>query len=98
MKINHPTLPIRNGYEGGAVISALMREDWVYTNKIASHVSLTRHEGYFTFSEIFRQKFGHEYECARNGSIVTAAGTKEYNLGFVLNILKSKNEQLFVEN
>jgi hypothetical protein len=54
MKINHPTLPIRNGYEGGAVISALMREDWVYTNKIASHVSLTRHEGYFTFSEIFR--------------------------------------------
>jgi len=54
MKINQPNLPIRNGYEGGAVISALLREDWIYTNKIASHVSLTRHEGFFTFSEIFR--------------------------------------------
>jgi hypothetical protein len=55
---NHKGLPINNCYEGAAVIASLLREDWIYTNKIASHVSLTRHEGYFTFSELFRQKFG----------------------------------------
>ncbi len=73
-------MPINNCYEGGAVIAALLREDWIYTNKIASHVSLTRHEGFYTFSELFRQKFGNDYECARDGSIVTAHGAPEHNL------------------
>ena len=95
---NHKELPIRNCYEGAAVLAALLREDWIYTNKIASLVSLTRHEGYYTFSEIFRQKFGYDYECRRDGSIVTSPGAKEHNLNHVLDILKSKDEALFNEN
>lgn len=46
MQKRFPEIPIRNCYEGGAVIATLLREDWIYTNKVASHVSLTRHEGY----------------------------------------------------
>jgi len=53
MKIRYKELPINNLYQGGAVIASLLREDWIYTNDVASHVSLIRHEGFCTFSEMF---------------------------------------------
>ena len=42
MKMKHPEMPINNIYECSAVLASLLREDWIYTNDIASHVSLHR--------------------------------------------------------
>jgi hypothetical protein len=57
MKQMYPELPINNVYEVSAVLATLMREDWIYTNEIASHISLHRVENYRNFSEMFRYHF-----------------------------------------
>lgn len=72
MKTRFKELPINNVYEGAAVLASLMREDWVYTNKTGSHVSLVRHPDFFTFSEQAKKHFGVNYEFASNGTVVTS--------------------------
>jgi hypothetical protein len=72
-----------------------LREDWIYTNDVGSHISLKRHEGFFTFSEQARKKFGQNYKFISNGTLVTSQQGKKLNLDEVLTMLKSKDESLF---
>lgn len=89
MKTRYTELPINNMYEGAAVLASLMREDWIYTNSTGSHVSLTRHPGFFTFSEQSRKHFGLNYEYVQNGSLVTSKHGRTLNLDEVIGMLKS---------
>jgi hypothetical protein len=94
MKTRFKELPINNVYEGGAVIASLLREDWIYTNKTGSHVSLKRHPEFFTFSEQSRKLFGANYDFAKNGTLITSKAGTKLNLDDVLGMLKSKDESL----
>jgi hypothetical protein len=98
MKIRFTELPINNVFEGAAVLASLMREDWIYTNSTGSHVSLTRHPGFFTFSEQVRKHFGINYEFVQNGSLVTSKHGRTLNLDEVVGMLKSKDNSLLEKN
>jgi hypothetical protein len=98
MTDRYPSMPVKHCYASGAVIGSLLREDWIYTNKIASHVSLTRHEGYETFSEKFRSHFKGNYETCRDGSIITSKSGRKLNLDNITDMLKSKDASLYEKN
>ena len=57
----------KNIYWISALIACLIREDWVYVDDQVERISLTRHEGYLTFSEKFRLHFGNRYICSATG-------------------------------
>ena len=91
------TLPVNNIFEGAAVITSLYREDMIYANDVASNFSVTKHEGFLTYSERFRKLFGDGYASARDGSVcVTNART--INLKKLNTMLKSKDEKLFEDS
>ena len=58
--------PIKNVYEVAAVLSSLLREDMIYTNDVISHFSSQPFEGYRTYSEIFRSKYGNDYQLNKD--------------------------------
>ena len=95
MKQMHPDLPIFNVYDVSSVISGLMREDWIYTNEIASHISLHRVKNYRNFFEIFRHHFKNLYAFSKNRTIVTSAKLKALNILKVIEMLKSKDVNEF---
>lgn len=73
----------------------MLREDMVYIDDIAQHVSLTKHENFHSFSDAFRAKFGTNYICDSKGAIATSKTGKELNLDEVLNMLRSKDAKLY---
>jgi hypothetical protein len=91
------TIPVNNIYEGAAVITSLFREDLLFANDVASHYSVTRHEGFLNYSEIFKKKIGDGYRCNKDGTVgVTTA--KTINFKNLMNLLKSKDEKLFLSS
>lgn len=90
------TLPVNNIFEGAAVITSLYREDMIFANDVASNFSVTRHEGFLTYSERFRKLYGDGYASARDGSVVVQTA-KTINLKKLNNMLRSKDENLFTE-
>jgi len=94
VKLTYNMILVKSVYETLAVITSLMREDWIYTDKIGYRVSLTKHEGFSTFSDKIRMHFGDRYEFRRDGTMQTSAKGKTLNLENVLSILKSKDEEL----
>jgi hypothetical protein len=91
------TLPVNNIYEGAAVLTSLFREDWIFTNDVGSHYSLKRHEGFLSYSEMFRKRYGNEYICGRDGTVV-ATTAKKINFKVLWDMLKSKDETVFTNN
>jgi len=89
-------LPVNNIFEGAAVITSLYREDMIFANDVASNFSVTRHEGFLTYSERFRKLYGNGYASARDGSIVVQTA-KTINLKKLNKMLRSKDENLFTE-
>lgn len=69
----------------------------IYANDVASNFSVTRHEGYLTYSERFRKLYGDGYASARDGSIIVTKA-KTINLKKLNAMLKSKDENLFNES
>ena len=68
----------------------------IYANDVASNFSVTRHEGFLTYSERFRKLYGDGYASARDGSIVVKTA-KTINLEKLNQMLKSKDENLYTE-
>ena len=96
-KIAMPRVPVNTVFEMGAMFTSLFREDWIYMDETAIHFSLVKHPGFCNYSERFREKYGSGYACARDGSIV-AKTARTINHANLLNMLKSKDEQLFKDN
>ena len=90
------TLPVNNIFEGAAVLTSLYREDMLYANDVCSNFSVTRHDGYLTYSERFRKVFGDGYASARDGSVVVTTA-KTINFRKLNAMLKSKNENDYKE-
>ena len=96
MKQRHNIPNVNNIFEGAAVITSLYREDMIFANDVASNFSVTRHEGFLTYSERFRKLFGDGYATARDGSVVVKTA-RTINLKKLNNMLRSKDENLFSE-
>lgn len=69
----------------------------IFANDVASNFSVTRHEGFLTYSERFRKLFGEGYASARDGSIVVSSA-KTINLRKLNEMLKSKDKGLFADS
>ena len=69
---NHPWIKINNVYEITAIMTSMMREDWIYTDDAGYHVSLKRHEGYTNFSEKCRFHFKDRYIFLKDGTLATS--------------------------
>jgi len=95
MKKNHPFIPIKNVYEVCAIMTSMMREDWIYTDASGYRISLKRHEGFTSFSEKCRSHFKGNYIFKKDGTLITSKLGKTVNLDHVIDTLKSKDESLF---
>ena len=91
---NRFDLPVKNCYEGAAVLTSLLREDWLYTNDVASHFSVTKHEGFLNYSELFRKKIGEGYTLYKDGTVAVSTA-KTINYRNLVEMLKSKDKSLF---
>lgn len=76
-------------------IASLIREDWVYCDDEAWHVSCVKHPGYMSFSEKFRKHFGTDYAIDKIGACITGPTGKSVNMENVLSMLKSKDASLY---
>ena len=72
IKKRYPSLPIPTPVQSSAVIASLVREDWLYIDETAQRVTLNKREGFLTFSQIFRQKYGSGFSVDRIGTLVTS--------------------------
>lgn len=81
-------------YQAVPVMACIIREDWVYFDDVGYHVSLTRHEGFTTFSEKFRKHF-NGYICDSNGRVATAKDGQTRNMEDILAMLKSTDAALY---
>jgi hypothetical protein len=54
IKQRYPSIPVNNIFEGAAVLSTLFREDLIYTNASCEQYSAHRHDGFHSYSEMFR--------------------------------------------
>ena len=79
------------------MLTSLEREDMVYTNDIGSHFSTQPCEGYSSYSEIFRRKFGTDYALNSEQAVIPTTA-KTVNFKKLMEILKSKDEKLFTDN
>lgn len=87
---------MNNIFEGAAVLTSLYREDMLFANDVCSNFSVTRHDGYLTYSERFRKLFGDGYASARDGSVVVTTA-RTINFRKLNAMLKSKNESDYKE-
>jgi hypothetical protein len=94
---NRYTLPVNTIYEGAAVLTSLFREDMLYCNDLGSHYSVTRHEGFLNFSEMFRKRYGDGYNTLKDGTVAVTTA-KTINFKSLIKMLKSKDEKDFVAN
>lgn len=93
----YPTIQIEHIYHAVPVVACIIREDWIYCDEVGYHISLTKHEGFMSFSERFRKHFGNNYICDKNGRIDTAPSVKgeTRNIEQILTMLKSKDASLY---
>ena len=56
--------------ECGAILFAILREDLIYIERNAYRYSLYKHEGFETYSEIFRRYWPEGYACDSMGRVV----------------------------
>lgn len=94
MKRMHNIGMVNNIYEGAAVITSIFREDMLFSNDVCSHYSVTRHEGFLNYSEIFRKKIGDGYKLNRDGTVAVATAPT-LNFRVLTEMLKSKDQALF---
>jgi len=78
-------------FTAAPAIASLIREDWLFVDDEAWHVSTIKHRGYMSFSEKFRMHFGTDYAADKIGTIITGPTGRNLNLEKVLSMLKSKD-------
>lgn len=91
------SIPISDCYQIAAVISSLQREDWILTNKNGSHFTTRPQEGFFTYTQLFKNLYGTGYKVDSNQSIV-ATTARTLNFKNLIEILKSKDVKLWEQS
>ena len=54
----------------GAVFLSILREDLIYVDRNGLKISLNKHEGFETYSELFRRHWPTGYGCNSRGLVV----------------------------
>lgn len=71
---------LNNIFEAGAILFSLLREDIIYSDMHSYRYTCVKQEGYFTYSELFRIRYGDRYCCDSIGRIIPTGATKTINL------------------
>jgi|Transcript_22056 hypothetical protein len=61
---------VNNIYEAVAILFALLREDFIYSDLHSYRYTCSKQEGYYNYSEIFRMKFAEGYGCDKIGRVI----------------------------
>ena len=93
----HYNSPLRNVWEVGAIACSLHREELIYCDKIIYRWTAYKQEGYLSYSEMFMKQFGPAYGCNAAGKVYSKTA-RTVNFGLLTKVLKSKNENIFLEN
>ena len=83
--------PIQNPYQCCAVLFSLQREDMIYSDDQCTSYTRKKQEGYYTYSELFRKRFGDDYSVNSFGAAIPKLA-KTVNYDLLVNVLKSKDE------
>ena len=71
---------LNNIYELVAVLFSLLREDIIYSDMHSYRYTLTKQEGFYTYSELFRIRFADKYSVDSLGRVIpTTARTLNLN-------------------
>ena len=98
IKNRYPWIPVNTIFEGAAVLVTLFREDMIFADDTCEHYSVNKHPGYSSFSEKFNAKIGSRYEISADHTVALKKGEKAVNFAKMIEILKSKDEQLYKDN
>lgn len=90
------TFPTDNVLVMAVFIFSMEREDWILTNKNSSRFTTRPQEGFFTFSQLFRQQYAG-YGLDKNHCLIPTTA-RTVNFKNLINVLKSKDEKLFEQN
>jgi len=85
---------VNNIYEAVAILFSLLREDLIYSDQHSYRYTVSRQEGYFSYSEIFRNKFPVGYVCDNQGRVVPTTA-RRVNLNHLRGVLTSQDESTF---
>ena len=88
---------MRNAYEAAAIMFSLLREDFIFVDKNSYHYSLTKREGFHSYSEIFANKFSGGYSCDSMGRVI-AKSARCINLEHMKQVLISKDQGVLEAN
>ena len=69
----------------------------IYADDTSYRYTRTKREGFYTYSELFRKRFGDEYECCSDGTVMSKTA-KTVNFKKLIQVLKSKDESVFEQN
>ena len=70
---------LNNIYEAVAILFSLLREDLIYSDMHSYRYTCVKQEGYHTYTELFRIRFGDKYTCDSIGRCIPS-GAKTINL------------------
>jgi len=88
---------VNNIYEVAAVLFALLREDILYSDLHSYRYTVTKQEGYYSYSDIFRMRFPIGYGCDSIGRVYPTTA-RRVNFSHLNNVLTSQDEAVFKEN
>ena len=80
--------PIQNPYQCAAVLFSLQREDMIFSDDQCIRYTRKKKEGYYSYSELFRKRFGDDYGVDSYGATVPRLA-KTVNYSLLMDILKS---------
>jgi hypothetical protein len=89
--------PVDNAYAVCGIVMSMLREHMLYTDKVAYLYSRKKHEGFYTYAEIFAQKFPG-YCLASDQSMIPLEGTLKINFDKLWSILRSKDRAVLEQN
>ncbi len=84
---------LNNIYEAVAILFSLLREDLIYSDMHSYRYTCTKQEGYYTYSELFRIRFGEGYICDSVGRVIPQ-GARTINYEELRAMFVSKDEGL----
>ena len=85
--------PIDDVYTVCAILMSLLREHMILTDKVGYLFTRNKREGFFTYTEIFKNKYPG-YGLAHDQSLVPLKGTTLVNFDDLWKILRSNDRAL----
>jgi len=69
----------------------------IFSDETAFRYTRRKREGYYSYSDHFRRRYGPDYECAADGTVMPTKA-KTINFKTLFDVLKSKDESVLEAN